>query len=550
MERMRLAGVLFAALGLGLTAGAATAQECVNWSTFSCTDTKPTTVPAAQGEGAVRLGFISPKDAIEPDVRKLYRVDVTCNSTQILPAASKGIFNRTDVVTTHVIAITGKALTGDALPTDAKVLIPVYSVSTANASQSNFTNKACNTSFFVSGREPLFIAATANQTQTHTPSVISNLLYQGIKIFNPIAPLVAGATAVAALTPVLNGIAATQEPLQKMFSQFDSKGTQTYSAPLYVGETNIRTPYSRTTVTVKEVPSIIKTDNGKFIVSFEDLWGGFSDELKPATTDEAAAKKMCAHDASLMLLRAFPSDDVAYGLTLISRTAPLDPGPTLACLGRPFAILSVQEFQPLWQRFKDLTRPITQADIDQYFPKDEPAYPIQRYNAYFFKRLRNTMADYARSIQNPTDAQRAALASSLDENVELRNPDQMLDGGGEPTTISAHELMQRLVTKGFSKFGCESKDNQAAGLLFAFPPKPKAGDAYQDEEVLPLRSWIGDSGKVVRVEAFFQPGLAAAVAKPTLMACGPGLHLAPAPKADDADKAGGAPATPPAPGGQ
>ena len=82
----------------------------------------------------------------------------------------EGIFNRTDVVTNHFIALTNKALTGDALPIDARVLIPVYSVGTANANQSNFTNKACNTSFFISGREPLFIAATANQTKAIRPA--------------------------------------------------------------------------------------------------------------------------------------------------------------------------------------------------------------------------------------------------------------------------------------------------------------------------------------------------------------------------------------------
>jgi hypothetical protein len=529
MERRGVADWLLVVFAILLLPQSAIAQECVRWAVQACADTKPATAPAAKVEGAARLGIKTSEKPVDPDVRKLYRVDVTCNSTGILPAPREGIFNRADVVTTHVIAITNKALTGEALPTDAKVLIPVYSVGTAKANQSDFTNKACNQSFFVSGREPLFIAATVNQTQTNTPSIFSNLLYQGIKLFNPIAPLFAGVTAVSALQPVLNGIAATQDPLKQMFAQFDAKGTQTYSSPLYVGETNIRAPYSRTTVTVKEVPSIIQTDNGRFIVSYEDLWGGFSDELKPATADEAAAKKLCAHDANLMLLRTFPTYDVAYGLTLISRTAPLDTGPTLACLGKPFAILSVKEFQSLWQRFKDQTRPITQADIDQYF-QDEPPYPIQKYRSEFFEHLRNKMTNYASAAPDVTDAQRSALAKYVDDSIELRNPDQMLAGGDEPTTISTDELMQRLIAKGFTKFGCDSKDTQAAGILFAFPPKPKSGKDYTDEETLALRSWIGPSGKVTRVDAFFQPGLVDAVAKPNGMWCGSGLHLAAASK--------------------
>jgi hypothetical protein len=251
-----------------------------------------------------------------------------------------------------------------------------------------------------------------------------------------------------------------------------------------------------------------------------------------------------------MLLRSFPGYDVSYGLTLISRTAPLDPGPTLACLGKPFATLSVNDFQPLWQRFKDQTRPITQADIDQYF-QDEPPYPIQRYNSDRFKHLRNAMAAYAGSIPNPTDAQSAALAKFLDDKIELTDIDTRL-GDDETTMVSPGELMQRLATKDFNKFGCASKDSLAAGLLFAFPPKPKAGDDYKDEEALPLRFWVGPSGKVVRVDALFQPGLVSDVAKPTLMTCGPGLHLAGKQKPDEAgsaDGTGDSTAKPPRSGG-
>lgn len=35
-----------------LSSGQAQAQECVQWSTFSCTDKKPVTTPAIQQEGA------------------------------------------------------------------------------------------------------------------------------------------------------------------------------------------------------------------------------------------------------------------------------------------------------------------------------------------------------------------------------------------------------------------------------------------------------------------------------------------------------------------
>jgi hypothetical protein len=510
------------------------AQECVQWSTFSCTDKKPVTAPAAQQEGAIRLGIISPKDAVELDVRKLYRVDATCNSTRILPAPREGIFNRADVVTTHVIAVTNKALTGDALPTDAKVLIPVYSVGTAKANQSDFTNKACNQSFFISGRDPLFIAATANQTRTNTPSTISNLLYDGLKLFNPIAPLFAGATAVAALQPVLAGISATQDPLKQMFSHFDAKGTQTYSSQLYVGETNIRTPYSRTTVTVKEVPSVIKTENGRFIVSYEDTLKGYSDEVRVPALDVKAVAADCRSYGGQLVSKNFPAYDVAYGISFVTQTAGLDTEKAVACLGKQYGLLSVEKFtcpepgtglECLWNRFNQ--NPLTAQNF-------EDSVPPQKYEASFFKSLQNTMTDYASAIAKGAEPPRADLAKHFQDSVELEDFERLVEG--KDGQLSPAELMQQLVESGFTKFGCQGKDTQAAGMLFGFPDKAKSDDLYHSEDVVALRTWQakslkpGEPGKVFKVEALFQPGLVEAAAKPTLMWCGRGVHLAATPE--------------------
>jgi hypothetical protein len=520
MKHILLTAVI-AGAALSVCTSGLRAQECVQWSKYSC-DEGPKRPTSATPPETVRLGILLPKDRVEPDPRKLYQVDVTCNTTQLLPAANRGIFNRSDVVTSHVVAITNKALTGPALPTDAKVLIPIYSVSTAQANQSNFTNDACNQSFFVSGAERLFIAATANQTRTNSPSGLSKMLYTGLKLFNPIAPLFAGAEAVAAVQPILNGIASTQAPLQEMFSHFDAAGTQTFSGRVFVGETNVRTEYSRTTIKVQEVPSIVQTANGRFIVSFEESLKGYSDELEKVT-DEGGAKAKCDKDANLLLQRNFPGYDAAYGLTLVTRTAGLSPEWTLACLGKPYAMLSIKEFQPLWQKFKDRTRPITQADIDQYFENELP-YPIQRYRSDFFRHLRNAMTDAAGS--NAPDEQRTSLAKYFDDQIELRNSDRLLDGSDTPTTIASTDFVPKLTAKGITKFGCDGKDAQAAGILFGFKDKPKSGETYKDDEPIAIRTWIGQSGKITRVDVFSQPGLAEAVAKPTLMSCGRGIRLA------------------------
>lgn len=103
--------------------------------------------------------------------------------------------------------------------------------------------------------------------------------------------------------------------------------------------------------------------------------------------------------------------------------------------------------------------------------------------------------------------------------------------------MSPAEFMQQLIESGFTKFGCQGKDAQAAGMLFGFPDKAGAGDLYHSEDVVALRTWRGtpskpgEPGKLV--EALFQPGLVEAAAKPTLMRCGKGVHLAATPEPDE-----------------
>ncbi len=534
MERIRFAGSLISgALVLwGVMAQEAKAQECVNWSVYSCKNYAPSAKPAASPQDRFPLGIISPKDEAKLDVRTLYRVDVTCNSTKLLPAAHSGIFSRTDLVTSHLVAITDQALTGTTLPTQAKALIPVYSVSTANANQANFTNRACNTSFFITGKEALFIAASTNKATSTTPSLITNLFFAGLKVFNPISPLLVGTEAAALLKPSLDAVGATQGPLKDLFAQFNKGTTQTISTPVFVGEQNIRTEYSRTRIIVTPIASVVQTDEPSFVVAYENSLTGPSDELAKGAAEDAA-RDLCKRDGNQLLSRNFPAYDVAYGLTYITRTSGISKEKSVACLGDLYGPLSVESFtcpsparglKCVWNRFPD---PLTLDDFKHRYPK-------QQYKVVFFKGLRNAMAKYANGVSDPAETH-AELTTYLEDEVDLENLDERLPGKGGK--ISAADLMQRLIDKGLTKFGCEAKDNQAAGLLFAFPGAPGTDGLYKPDEVVALRNWIGASGKVFKVEAFFQPGLVADVAKPTLMWCGSGLHLAGPAKDERADKA-------------
>jgi hypothetical protein len=86
--------------------------------------------------------------------------------------------------------------------------------------------------------------------------------------------------------------------------------------------------------------------------------------------------------------------------------------------------------------------------------------------------------------------------------------------------------MQQLTASKITKFGCDGKDAQAAGLFFGFPQAPAADGLYHAQDLVALRSWLSESKKIVKVEALFQPGLAEAAARPDSGWCGKGLRLA------------------------
>jgi hypothetical protein len=531
-----IVGLAQTALLLCFSTTAATAQECVKWSTYSCMDYAPGVKPPAKPDEELAVSVVPTKDKTILDPRKLYRVDVTCNSTRVLPAPSQGIFSRTDVVASHFIAITDQALTGPTLPTQARVLIPVYSVSTDNANKADFINKACNTSFFIPGSKRLYVAATVNRTQNTKPSLITSLFFTGLKIVNPVWPLFVGSEAAALLKPKIEGIAATEGPLQELFSHFKSGETVTTSERIYLGERNIRTDYSRTTIKVSPIPSLIQTNHPDFVVAFEESLTGYSDKLAvPANTAETD-EVLCKQFGNQLLAQTFPTEDVAYGLSYITRTAGLDKAKSIACLGDEYGLVSVESFtcpppgeglKCLWNRFPN---PLVVANFKN-------PYPIQKYEAPFFKGLRNALNDYAEAGPNGDDASRAELAKYLQDEIEFEDADDLVEG--KDGKISSDEFARQLVANDYKKFGCPAKDSQAAGLLLGFPPKPGAGDLYQGDSVVTLRNWIGESKKVFKVEALLEPGLAEAAAKPTLMWCGKGVHLAATPEPKKEAPAGG-----------
>ncbi len=344
---------------------------------------------------------------------------------------------------------------------------------------------------------------------------------------------------MAAVQPILNGIAATQAPLKEMFSQFDSAGTTTYSTPVYLGETNIRTPYSRTWLTVTEVPSIVKTDNGRFVVSFEESLKGYSDEVRKPDFDPKAVAAGCRSYAGQLVAKNFPAYDVAYGLSYITRTAGLDKEKSIVCISDQYGALSVDSFtcpppgeglKCLWNRFPN---PLVVADF-------KAPYPPQKYEPAFFKGLVNAMADYAAAGANGGEATRAALARYFQDPVDLEDFERLVKG--KDGNVTPADFMQQLVESGFSKFGCDVKDAQAAGLLFGFPPAPAADGLYHGEDLVALRTWRGEPakpgepGKVFKIDALFQPGLAEAAARPKSMWCGRGLHLAATPEPEKAEE--------------
>lgn len=297
----------------------------------------------------------------------LYAVTITCSVKNTLPNGSWNPFVQKNLVTSHLVALTTTKLSQPDLPTPDKsrATLTVFSVSGDDKSRKVFLNENCASSFLVSGRETLFIAATASQATTNTPGALTRLIYEAIQVAVPILPLIQGTALVGTMA---GDIAKTQDPLNKVVSELDKGRTYTKGDDLFIGDNVIRTPYSRVIVNVSKIKSLLDPGNGDFLRIYEDGTDASEATLALSTASANLIQK-CKDFASGLKGRNFSPSDIAYGLVLVSQAASLDREKTLDCMTSRYALQALDKSNDgAWNRYNGQN--YKNGDVASYFTDD------------------------------------------------------------------------------------------------------------------------------------------------------------------------------------
>ncbi len=494
----RAFGVLYILVIIG-ACDAAWAQNCAQRDP----DTNLCIGPQIAGIDHLPLSLTPPANRTKLDPYGIYRVAVVCKETKPLPVeTNSGIFARNNVATAHTIAITDQGVTSSAFPAadKAKAVIGVFAVSGDTKNRSGFVNRACDTDFFISARKPLFLAASAAKATAASPSVLTQALYNVVKIVIPIWPLFTGTALAGEIKNQLTAVKDSEQPLKDFFAGFDNGITSTIVQPLYVGTHVIKTEYSRVTVSVTRLKSIIQLGNDTFRAAFEDTFIVLKDQIAPAAgplnADQFSLK--CASIRNQLAAPGLSTYDATYALGYAAHQAGLAPDKVMDCLGRDHALIAANEFEATY--WKDYAGTFTKEDVRSHFPEVKPwpvPPPFPGAVETRYRQMMLVLGMYAQP-ETPPDSVAKMLGGYLAAKIEVSNEtDRFPFLETNPSNV---EFMKVLTDKGYRRFGCVASDTQALGMFLAFPLKPTAdGGQYKTSDALLLRTWFDADRRVARV---------------------------------------------------
>jgi hypothetical protein len=472
------------------------------------------------------LTISSPNGKKPQNGDELYKVNLKCKKIRTPGLIDWGPFVETTVATSHIIALTPTRLSSAQLPTDAKAAVTVFSVSGDKKAKSVFLNENCETSFAVSGRDKLFISASANKTSTNQPGPVSSLVGSLIQVALPILPLFNG---VGAATTVLKGVSETSDPLKSLYGQLNLGNTVTTSKQLYQGDNIIRTPYSTVVVNLSKIKSVIQDPD--LIGPYENIVKDAYTTLQLASADPTALAQGCRRFDALMRDRNLSSDDISYGLVLLTRLYGFDQTKTLACMGRDLA-LSGLKHDSLWKRFGGKAA-YTEDDAKAAFFDDEAA-PKPPHKE--FAKIRTTLSfaldalgGYARS-RGETGA---GIETYFADTINVVNlPGTPFDGHTAGAKWTRETFLKKFITADTNsafRIACLTSDTEGDALFLAFNATPPDQSTFVDDDAVAIRVWLNGSGKIGWV-TFEQNIDLVEKAVPASRHCGPTLTVKPLPK--------------------
>ena len=328
-----------------------------------------TTSPGSRSS-QLDIKIVEPPSARAPlDAQKLYKISVSCKATnQPLPEESfwDPLIHKEET-TAHFVAFSNDAADPD--PSAAgKIKMPSALLRMAHlysfkGEERYYGMRSCPEPFVVEGSTPVYMTPVAVYSSTHTPGFLSQIGYQVAKLI----PILASVFQPTLLTPdvgkQITAFPQTEEPIKSIVKTFDKTRSFGEGIKMRTGTYTVETKYSRATITVENIASIV-------LAKPASLQKGFRDQLKSAPEKIPADKiaTTCGQiAASLKPLGFTETEDIPFALTYLASQSVVTKGKILECLGDDYADNAVKLGPVLWNLIRASVR-LKQEDVDNIQP--------------------------------------------------------------------------------------------------------------------------------------------------------------------------------------
>ncbi|WP_428030448.1 hypothetical protein [Ancylobacter sp.] len=188
---------------------------------------------------------------------QLYAVTIQCTPIGTLDILqNRFLLWQTDKSLSHLIILTATppnaAPNAASLPTDALAIVNVFSASRTD----KFFNRSCRRDFFVAGGKPLYANAAISFSTSYKPSQMMTVFEGALGLTQPLLTLFGAGALSTTVAPFVTNATAVTKPFETFLSKFNNGENIAEPLSLSVGIQEVRTPYSRVTITIRPLPSL------------------------------------------------------------------------------------------------------------------------------------------------------------------------------------------------------------------------------------------------------------------------------------------------------
>ena len=410
-------------------------------------------VSAANAKPAdIDMAIAGPNNNRELEDHKLYRIKVTCSPRADL--ANRDM--RTWLVSqstaiSHFILIsdqlpqTDPAKDGDKLPDNAISIIPVYSF----VGQKQRDNRsACSRSLVISGGQPLHLIASESYSKTNSPGTLTRVVYAVADLIPPLWSIFARQSIPADVSRKLSGVKQAQDPIKAILATLDKDENYTKSEEIHPGKYRIDTKYSKITIDVSMLPSIVGAKPSSLVKDFRKRLNTAPEKLKPDDLENS-----CSSIAVALGEAGFSQDaDIPYALAYVAaKSVPKEK--ILECLTEDYALSAAKLSDDILWQWIPAKRRVGVADASTAYPPKENGIPSQPRFSYIEGKIYDLIVDLRRLAQKDSSAE-GLLRALLQPKAILKDRTEagLLPGGSDPA--DSLQIVGRLLDKGYRRFGC------------------------------------------------------------------------------------------------